>query len=60
MNKPLHFTAHAKTVISERSLDLKWIERTVHSPEWNGAKTTHPDHRWNVVIAASLSAAIVS
>ncbi len=34
MNKPLHFTAHAKTVISERSLDLKWIERTVHSPEW--------------------------
>jgi hypothetical protein len=34
MKKPLRFTAHAKTVISERSLDLEWIRRTVHSPEW--------------------------
>lgn len=42
MNKPLRFTEHAKTVISERSLDLEWIERTVHSPEWRETDPSGP------------------
>ncbi|WP_159948531.1 DUF4258 domain-containing protein [Rhizobium sp. 18065] len=34
MSKPLHFTSHAQTVISERQLDRQWIERTVRDPDW--------------------------
>ncbi|WP_082347853.1 DUF4258 domain-containing protein [Rhizobium sp. AAP116] len=35
MSKPLHVTAHAKTVILERQLEFDWIERTVRNPDWS-------------------------
>jgi hypothetical protein len=34
MSKPLHFTLHAETVISERQLDRAWIELAVREPDW--------------------------
>ncbi|MCL6707067.1 DUF4258 domain-containing protein [Pseudomonas sp. R2.Fl] len=34
MSKPLHFTAHALTVIRERQLDANWVEQAVRAPDW--------------------------
>ncbi|MDH4439656.1 MAG: DUF4258 domain-containing protein [Rhizobium sp.] len=42
MPKPLHSTLHAETVISERQLDLAWIEKTVREPEWTEADHSGP------------------
>ncbi|MCZ8181131.1 MAG: DUF4258 domain-containing protein [Rhizobium sp.] len=42
MSKPLHFTAHAKTVILERQLELDWIERIVHNPDWSESDPSGP------------------
>ncbi len=32
--KSLRLTQHAQDVIDARKIDLVWIERAVHSPEW--------------------------
>jgi hypothetical protein len=40
--KPLHFTLHAETVISERQLDRAWIELTVREPEWTETDPSGP------------------
>jgi hypothetical protein len=40
--KPLHFTLHAETVISERQLDRAWIELTVREPEWRETDPSGP------------------
>ncbi|PYB75476.1 DUF4258 domain-containing protein [Rhizobium wuzhouense] len=40
--KPLHFTLHTETVISERQLDRAWIELTVRDPEWAEADPSGP------------------
>lgn len=42
MSKPLHFTLHAETVISERQLDRTWIELTVQEPEWRETDPSGP------------------
>lgn len=42
MSKPLHFTAHAKTVTLERQLELDWIERVVRNPDWREHDPTGP------------------
>ena len=42
MPKPLHFTLHAETVISERQLDRTWIEKTVHEPDWREPDPSGP------------------
>ena len=43
-HKRLLLTKHAQDAITERKLDLEWIERTVNSPSWR-----HPDpHRLGV------------
>jgi Domain of unknown function (DUF4258) len=42
MSKPLHFTLHAETVISERQLDRAWIELTVREPEWREMDPSGP------------------
>ena len=33
--KPLTFTKHARDAITERDLELRWIERTVWEPTWS-------------------------
>lgn len=40
--KPLHFTLHAETVISERQLDRSWIELAVREPDWHEADPAGP------------------
>jgi hypothetical protein len=40
--KPLHFTLHAETVISERQLDRAWIELTVRKPDWRETDPSGP------------------
>lgn len=34
MIKPLRITTHCATVMSERLIDLAWVERTVRTPDW--------------------------
>jgi hypothetical protein len=40
--KPLQFTLHAETVISERQLDRVWIELAVRDPEWTETDPSGP------------------
>ncbi|TPP11556.1 DUF4258 domain-containing protein [Rhizobium glycinendophyticum] len=40
--KPLHFTLHAETVISERQLDRSGIELSVREPDWHEADPAGP------------------
>ncbi|SIT56267.1 conserved hypothetical protein [Mesorhizobium prunaredense] len=35
--RPLLYTNHAETVIRQRSLDKRWIERAVWEPDWQAA-----------------------
>lgn len=35
--RPLLYTNHAETVIRERSLDKRWVERAVWEPDWQAA-----------------------
>jgi hypothetical protein len=35
MKKLVVLTAHAEARLEDRHIDLKWIEETVHSPEWS-------------------------
>lgn len=40
--KPLQFTLHAETVISERQLDRAWIELTAREPDWTETDPSGP------------------
>jgi hypothetical protein len=42
MSKPLHFTLHAETVISERQLDRAWTKRRLYLRD-------QPDARWQAI-----------
>ena len=42
MSKPLHFTAHAQTVILERQLEWAWIEHPVRDPDWRETDPSGP------------------
>jgi hypothetical protein len=44
--KPLHFTLHAETVISERQLDRSWIELNVREPDWQETDPSGPPTEW--------------
>ena len=37
MKKPVILTAHARLRLRERAIDPKWIDETVHTPEWTEA-----------------------
>jgi hypothetical protein len=46
MVKPLRFTDHSETVVSERQLDKAWIERAVREPDWRETDPSgHPVER---------------
>ncbi len=32
--KPIHYTNHAATVMSERNISSAWVEKAVHNPGW--------------------------
>jgi Domain of unknown function (DUF4258) len=32
--KPVTFTAHARTRLRDRRIDLKWIEEAIFDPDW--------------------------
>lgn len=38
----LIFTAHGKTSLQERRIDVRWVESTVARPDWT-APDPHPD-----------------
>jgi hypothetical protein len=40
--KPLVFTAHARQVMIERDLELEWVKRAVHEPEWREPDPADP------------------
>ncbi len=42
MRKPLRFTVHAQTVVSERGLELSWIEDAVLQPDWTEIDPSEP------------------
>ncbi|SMC60759.1 DUF4258 domain-containing protein [Rhizobium sp. RU36D] len=42
MNKPLRFTVHAQTVVSERGLEVAWIEDAVFNPDWTEIDPSGP------------------
>ncbi|WP_420842227.1 DUF4258 domain-containing protein [Devosia lacusdianchii] len=43
MGKPLHFTRHALEAIRQRDLDLEWIDRAVHAPDWEEVDPQDPE-----------------
>jgi uncharacterized protein YuzE len=42
MMKPVVLTAHALVRLHDRNIDPKWIDETVHSPEWISADPRDP------------------
>ena len=42
--KPIRLTGHAATAVTERKLQLDWIELTVRNPDWSA-----PDPLWTDV-----------
>jgi hypothetical protein len=40
--KRIVLTDHANVALTERSLELAWIERTAHEPEWTEPEPTDP------------------
>jgi len=40
--KSLRLTQHAQDAIDERKIDLVWVERAVHNPEWIVADPRRP------------------
>jgi hypothetical protein len=42
LTKQIALTDHAKVALEERSLELAWVERTAHEPEWTEAEPTDP------------------
>ncbi|MGO4437848.1 DUF4258 domain-containing protein [Rhizobium sp. RAF56] len=43
MTKPLLYTYHAETVISERGLDKRWVEAVVRRPDWRAPDPSGSD-----------------
>ncbi len=42
MPKRIVLTDHANVALTERSLDLAWVERTARMPEWSEPEPTDP------------------
>ncbi len=42
MPKRIVLTDHANVALTERSLDLAWVERTARMPEWTEPEPTDP------------------
>jgi hypothetical protein len=40
VTKRIVFTEHANVALTERSLELEWIERTAREPEWTEPEPT--------------------
>lgn len=42
MAKRIVLTNHARTAVTERTLDLAWVERTALQPEWTEPEPSDP------------------
>ena len=42
MKKPIVLTAHARLRLRERAIDPKWIDETIHDPEWTETDPRDP------------------